>query len=124
VLTIGADLAGVQPLQDIKVLASEAGAVLVCGDDAQVALPVFDPPGTPMTARLDVSSPVAATAQIFWATRHQRYTEEQSVRILLRPGRNVGYCEIPPDARGRLRFDPLTSAGEITMHSLEIRAEE
>jgi hypothetical protein len=39
------------------------------------------------------------------------------------PGHNVGYFTIPHDAQGHIRFDPATSACEIIVHSLEIRAE-
>ena len=76
-----------------------------------------------MIARLEATSSIETTAQLFWATRRRTYCEEQSALVSLARGHNVGYIAIPRGAVGRFRFDPATAAGEITLHSLEIRAE-
>jgi hypothetical protein len=92
--------------------------------DPQIDLQRFGMPGLPIVARLDVSVCEPTMAQLFWTTRLRGFCERNSDRIQLAPGRCVGYFSIPRHARGPLRFDPATSAIDITLHSLEFRVTE
>jgi len=112
------------PLRAVEIARSHTGIVLRSLDrDPQVHLAALDARGRPMIARLEATSSIETTAQLFWATRRRTYCEEQSALVSLARGHNVGYIAIPRGAVGRFRFDPATAAGEITLHSLEIRAE-
>jgi hypothetical protein len=50
------------------------------------------------------------------------YSEQQSIRISLQPGRNTRYVRIPNRLLvGRIRFDPSVHPGDVVLHSLEVR---
>ena len=123
-IEIGPGLGTVSAIRGTEISVSARGIVLLCLDqDPQVHLPPIEPNARPMVARLQASSSIETTAQLFWATRRRPYCEEQSAAMRLTPGRNVRYVTIPSDARGRLRFDPAGAPCEVIIHSLEIRGE-
>jgi len=124
VLDVATDPGNFTPVRAVEITRSNGGILLRSLDrDPQVELPAFNAQGHPMIARLEATSSVQTTAQLFWTTRRRSYCEQQSTQISLAAGLNVGYFAIPSDAVRQLRFDPATSACEVVVHSLEIRAE-
>lgn len=124
VLDIRDNAAAFTVMRGVRVAPTGNGIVLNCLDaDPQLELSTLELTGQRLIARLDATSSAPTTSQMFWATRRRPYCEEQSAVIRLSPGRNSGYFVVPADARGRLRFDPASSACEVLMHSLELRTE-
>jgi hypothetical protein len=124
VLDRGALASGFTVLRGVRVDPGGDGLILRCVDgDPQIELAALELSGQRVIARLDATSSIPTTAQMFWGTRQRSYCEEQSAVVSLSPDRSSGYFEIPREARGRLRFDPASSPCEVHVHSLEIRSE-
>jgi hypothetical protein len=124
VFAIAPELRHFGSVSQVEVSPVESGLLLrSLGDDPRINLPAFDLPGRAMVARLEATSAIETTAQIFWETRADGYCESQSAAARLKPGVNCAYFAIPRDAVGRLRFDPAMSPGDVILHTLEFRAE-
>ena len=124
VLDLGARATAFTVLRGVRVDPGDDGLILYCVDgDPQIELAALELSGQPAIARLEATSSIPTTAQMFWGTRRRPYCEEQSALVSLSPDRSSGYFEIPRDARGPLRFDPASSPCEVRVYSLEIRSE-
>ena len=122
------ELVEVEPIRQVEIVTRDKHITMrSLGDEPQLALRIST--GAfgrgPLLVRLDVTTPKATVAQLFWKTPVLPvYREEQSVRTHLEPGRNIRHLRIPSQTiLGRLRFDPSACSGELRLHSLEIRRE-
>lgn len=89
-----------------------------------VGMYIFGLPRTPVIAQLKMSAAGGERGELFYRTHDEVFTQGNSRAFAIEDdGKPHEYTvELPVSTRiDRIRIDPASTAGEVTLHSLEIR---